>query len=405
VSGIVPLGSSGEFLIRNEERALVHYEPFRQAPFSLDADVAAQTWFSPNMAQRPGSASRPVVLVRQLEAAYGAGPSARAAAGRLRYASSTLGMLDGVRLRSPTVGGFALTAFGGLVADPLTATPSSQASRFGGEVSFDDPDSEWRPHLVVGGHASRFMGAIDERRLNSSVDLYPEFGRMGLRGEVSFFDKDNPWGAAPVELTSIDADVGIDLGIFRFGAAGGMHRPERSRWLASFFPPEWLCVGLVGAGPAQRCTGGGAVYTASADVGARFTKLWATAGGSAARPQGTEATQNAAFANVRLVDLIGKLRIDAGAMTASGSFIRTIAGVLSPGVELLDGRVDASLRYRPAITRYLADTGTFIEHDIGPSLWLVPMRSLEIHLDGDWIRGRDLDVVLFQTAVGWRPGI
>lgn len=402
--GLAPAGNAGTGIGFAELRGQLHYEPFTSAPFALDVDLSGQTWISPNLSARRAGDARPALRVRRLEAAYGRERSWFASGGRLRYASSFLGSLDGVKVRAPLFGDVSVSAFGGAVPEPLSGVPSSTA-RFGGEFALDAVENELRPRVILGGSASRFNGTIDERRLNASVDLLPRFGRFGASAEVSFFDADNPWRANTTELTSAMADASVRMGIVELSGRGGLQRPERSQWLASFLPPEWLCVAGATAASPGTCLGSDATYSGSGEVGIRLTKLSATIGGHAATTQNTNANAVGGFTHLRLLDIVSTLRVDAGASAARTSFLTNAGFSFSPGVELLDRTLDLSLRYRPAITRYTADDSAFVEHLIGGAIWFSPSRHLDLALDGDRILGADVDVFVVQGLVTWRPEI
>ncbi|MCA9593396.1 MAG: hypothetical protein KC776_08790 [Myxococcales bacterium] len=395
------VSGGGESFGRAELRAQLHYEPFVSAPFAMDVDVSGQTWF---MGDRRASDARPAVRVRQLELSYGQQRSWFGALGRLRYASSFLGQLDGVRVRAPIAGGLSLTAFGGAVPEPLSGVPSSTA-RFGGELGWEELDWAWRPRVIVGGHASRFDGKIDERRLNASIDLMPQFGHFGTFAEVSFFDADNPWGASTTELSAAGIDADGRAGVVELSAWGRMQQPERSNWLAAFLPPEFLCIAGTSATSPSPCLGSGAVYTGGGEAGLRFDKASVSVGGNASVTQNTTSTMAGGYANTRLIDLVGTMRIDAGVAVSRGTFLNTVAGTLSPGVELLDRRLDLSARYRPALVRYRADESAFLEHLVGAAVWVAPSRSFDLSLDADKAFGSDVDVFVVQGLATWRPEI
>jgi hypothetical protein len=90
-------------------------------------------------------------------------------------------------------------------------------------------------------------------------------------------------------------------------------------------------------------------------------------------------------------------------MTASGSVLDTVALSVGLGTPLARGLLDVSLRYRPALSRYQADTATFLEHAAGARLAIAPAGELSFSLDADAITGRDVDVLLLQTLLTWRP--
>ncbi|MBK9000851.1 MAG: hypothetical protein IPM35_34450 [Myxococcales bacterium] len=402
--GVIPTSGDEPAWGQGELRGVLHYEPFSELPFALDADVAAQAWAGGDFSARAGSDSRPLARVRMLQAAYGSDAAFLAALGRLRYASSTLGTLDGVKLRAPIAGGLSLGAFGGFVADPLSGAPSGQASRFGGELAWEDARAAWRPRAVLGGHASRFDGALDERRMNLLFDLNPEVGRFGGHAEVSFFDQDNPWEAAPVELTAAGADVAFRVGALDVGGRVAMQRPERSRYLASFLPPEWLCLGRVTGATPEPCIGNDATYMAGLDAGLGLEDLRLSAGVTGSRTEHIELEQLAGYGNIRFLELAGSMRLDTGVSGSSGTLLDTAALSISPGVPFMNGDGDASLRYRPALLRYRASTKAVVEHTVGGALSLSPSGSLDLTLDADFVTGGGFDAFIVQSAAVWRTG-
>lgn len=403
--GVVPLGSSEPAWVHGEVRGVLHYEPIAELPLALDADVAAGAWLGGDFDARAGSDSRPLARVRVLQAAYGNEGRFLAALGRLRYASATLGTLDGLKLSAPVAGGLSIGAFGGFVADPLSGAPSTQASRFGGELAWQDDQAEWRPRVVLGGHASRFDGALDEKRMSLFFDVNPEVGRMGAHAEVSFFDESNPWNANTTELTQAGADVAFRVGPVDLGARVAMQRPDRSRYLASFLPPEWLCIPASTAAPPQPCVGNDASYLAGADAGlALGSDVRLTGGVSGSRTEHLEHEQLSGHGNLRLERLTGTLRLDSGVSGSSGTLLETAALLVSPGVTFMDGDADASLRYRPALIRYRASTEAVLEHSVGGALWVSPTRRLDVTLDADWVTGGDFDALIVQSALVWRTG-
>ncbi len=402
--GVIATGDRGTGIGRAELRSQLHFEPFVTAPFSIDVDVSGQTWIAPNLSDRRAADARPAVRVRRLEAAYGSERSFLGSAGRLRYASNFLGSLDGVKLRAPLTGGLSVSAFGGAVPEPLSGVPSA-AARFGGELAHEDLEAEWRPRVIVGGHASRFEGDLDERRVNASVDFLPSFGRLGTYAQLSFFDADNPWAADTTELSSAGADASVRAGIFEFAVRGGLQRPERSNWLASFLPPEWLCVAESTAAAVSTCLGSDAVTSGSGEVGVRLEKTSATVGANVARTESTDADVVGGFAHLRMIDIVGSLRVDAGASAARSSLLTNAGFSLSPGLELLDRKLDVSARYRPAVTRYAAADSAFVEHLVGMAVWYSPSRHFDFAIDGDTVFGSDVDVLVLQGLATWRPAL
>ncbi len=403
--GLKQLGDpNGSSIAMAEIGMQLHYEPLVRQPLAFDADIRADGYFGTNIDGRAGSSSRPIIRVRELQARYGDEASAFAAAGRLRYASAMLGMLDGVRVQTPSLGGLTLGAFGGFVPDPLNSEPSTQATRFGGELAFQSLDTETRWRAVLGGHASRFGGQTDERRVTALAEVSPRFGHFAAYSELSFFDAQNPWGADKTELSAAGAEAGARAGIFDFNLRAGLQRPERSRWLASYLPPEWLCVAAENPAPGAFCVNNDAVLSAGGDIGMRIDRTELTVGGNGSRTTGTDAEQVALYASSRS-ELTREFHIQLGATGTRGTFMESAAFILSPGVSLFDDRADLSLRYRPAITRYSADKVAFVEHGVGGGFWFGVAKDFDFSLDADVVTGGDIDFLMAQGIVIWRPEI
>ncbi|MEZ4226123.1 MAG: hypothetical protein R3B13_34575 [Polyangiaceae bacterium] len=402
--GVVPTAGKGTGVGRVELRGVLHVEPFVGTPFAIDVDVAAEAYVAPNLDDRRASDARPPIRVRRLELAYGRDRSWFGSVGRLRYASSFLGTLDGVKVRAPITDDLSLSAFGGLVPEPLNGLPSG-TSRFGGEVAYEDLEAGVRPRVVVGGHASRFEGQTDERRVDASVDLLPDFGRLGVSSELAFFDKNNPWQAETTELSSLQGDASVRAGVVEVSARGGLMRPERSLWLASFLPPEWLCVANPTATGASVCAGNDATYSAAGDIGLRFTKTSAQVGAHYISTPEADAQTVGAFSHLRLIDLVGTLRLDAGVTANQSDLLRNVAASLSPGVEVLERSLDLSARYRVAYSRYRAADAAFLEHWLGVAIWYSPSREVDVALDADTVFGSDVDILVLQGLVTWRPSL
>ena len=215
--GIVPLGSQpGSALAFGELRARVHAEPFA-APAAIDFDGSLQQWASSDLSSRVGGTTRSVVVVRELLASYGSG-GWFAGLGRMKYAASTLGTLDGARMEAPLGAGFSVGAFGGFLPNPLGGEASLTAQRFGVEARYHRPDLDLRPEAALVANGSTFGGALDERRVSGMFGVYPGASRFGGHFEVSAFDANNPWGASPVEVTAAGLDQSIRIGAFELGS-------------------------------------------------------------------------------------------------------------------------------------------------------------------------------------------
>ena len=240
---ILPFDGSAA-LIRTELRGRVRARLLETAPLHLSADAAIQLYFANDLSERRGGDSRPLAVVRQLTLSYGEDGGFYAALGRLRRASSSVGLLDGARVVTPTFGGgFRVAAFGGGVPDPDAGLPGFGAVRFGIELGYTNLEVATRPSVSVVAHGSTFDGGLDEKRLSARVRVMPGAYNIGAYGEASFFAADNPFGAPTAQLSVAGADVSGRHGGFHWTLRGDYRVPERSLWLASFLPAGYLCVG------------------------------------------------------------------------------------------------------------------------------------------------------------------
>lgn len=405
-AGVVPLSGPASVLGRGQLRGRLHYEPVASIPLAFDADVAGQLWLAGDLDGRAGSATRVPVFVRELSARYGHARDWNAAIGRLRYASETLGMLDGGRAEAPLgATGLSLAAFGGALPEPLDGMPSLDAQRFGGELTWQDDELDMRPRVVVGGHGSYFDGRIDERRISAVADLYPDFGQLGAHLELSFLDANNPWNAPTFQVSAAGVDSRIDVGGgFDVGGRFELRTPERSRWLASFLPAEWLCTPASGADVlGGGCVGDELYYGGTLDTRLRTGRVLLTVGGSADGTRSLDANQLGAFAHLRLLRLWRTLRMDGSVSYSNGSLSRGGRALVGLGGELARGAVDLSVYYQPAYLTYTADVGYYLEHGVGASVLLVPGNEWDVTLVTDLITGRDVDLLLVQAFVNYRP--
>ncbi|MBK8171731.1 MAG: hypothetical protein IPK60_15475 [Sandaracinaceae bacterium] len=404
---VVPLGGQTAGYGRAELRARVHAQPFQSTPFSLDADVSAQMWLGSGLDSRPGAASRPIYLVRELAARYGAAGNFEASLGRLRYAATNVGMLDGLRLRSPSAGGFSVAAFGGMVPNLYSGAPQATNTRFGVEALYEDLNSELRPTASVLAHGSVFDGSLDEKRISGGFDIYPGQSRIGARTELSFFDAGNAWGAPTVDLSAFAFDMSTRYRDLRFSFRFDIRRPERSRWLASLLPTGWLCTQGRVADPnlSPNCSGvNDARYNGTTNIAYEGRLFRAEIGGNITTvARHTEYDQLAGYASLRAVRIANLLRLDIAAFAAHGSLIDTIALRTGVGVTIFNESLSLYAYYRPAKTQYNAGLTSWIEHRVGGELWFLPSRMFDFGLTVEGVSAPDASALVVLTTASFRP--
>jgi hypothetical protein len=388
-------------------RARLLAEPITGVPFRIEADVEGQFWWAQDLDQRRGDSSRPYVDVRALQLSYGEAYGFYTALGRLRYAASTLGMLDGLRIQSPSLRGFTIGAFGGLVPHPFTGITEWEVGRFGVEVTYQNLASRLRPMASLVAHGSVFEGDIDERRISLDVGLYPGDSRVGAHLETSFNDTDNPWNEPVAELSAAGIDGSYRVSWFEVGGRFDVRRPERSRWLDSILPPSWLCTAMVTTtGEPEPCAGEDDTrYFGSLDASARFERGSVTLGATVLHlgASSEDLDQVGGFLQGQLNRLFGFGRAGVSFMTSQGSLLDTYAGRLTLGGTFARGLLDVSLHYRVSYSAYEADISGWVGHLFGGALLVHPVADLYISLQTDGVVGRDVDAVLIQAFATWNP--
>ena len=378
-----------------ETRVIASFQPMTERPLAADLDVAAR-WFSGGHDAR----THTPVLVRAAELRYGEAADPALAIGRLRFAATAVGMLDGGRA-SARIGGFEVAAFGGLVPDPLSGKPATGASRFGAELRYDAPDAAWQPRIALAAHGSTWDGQLDERRLSLAASA--DRGPWWLDGwaDVDAFPAGNPWGARGVELTGAGASVqwrrrgdhaGVDLTFLR---------PERSLRLAAALPPEWLCT-LVPRAPApDTCASGDWWGSATATAGTRGARWAVDAGGTLGDSHGQyRGLDRSGYVRGEL--RLGPSRLSAGLAGGQARFASWTAGEL--GAAYAPTRaLDLALGYRPELLDYVASTGPAVLHSVIGDARLALSTALDLALSATATTGRDRDALALLATFAWRP--
>ena len=407
--GIVPLGGQvGSSLGMGELQARVHAEPIA-APLTLDLDASLQGWAAADLATRVGGPTRPALFVRELLAGYTLG-SFYAGVGRMRYAASTLGTLDGARVQQGLGGGFSIGAFGGLLPNPLSAAPSLDAQRFGIEARYSRPDFGIRPEAALVVHGSPFGGSLDERRVSGLFALYPGPSRFGGYFEVSSFDADNVWKAPAVALTAAGVDQSVRFGNFELSGRFDVRQPERSRWLASYLPASWFCttVPAPGSNPnaAEPCNGN--VETRAygeLDAGFDAEHFSAVVGATTVGDltQTSEPNMVGGFATARVLRIAKALRVEAAGNYSRSTYLDMYGGTVGPGVSLLDDTLDVSAYYRIGVLQYRSDSTTLLQDGVGGTIVIFPSSALLFTLQGEAITGGDANALMIFGTATFRP--
>jgi hypothetical protein len=407
--GLIPLGGQvGSSLGEAELNTRLHAEPLA-APVALDLDASLQGWAAADLAARVGASTRPFLYVRELLASITPG-GFYAGFGRMRYAASTLGTLDGVRVANGIGEGFTIGAFGGLLPNPLSGAPSLDAQRFGVEGRYSRPDLDLRPEAALVLHGSTFGGSLDERRLSGLFSLYPGPSRLGGYFEVSNFDSTSQWGASTVELTAAGADTSVRIGDFELGGRLDVRQPERSRWLATFLPASWFCTTVPARAfnPTTREPCNGNVATRAfgeIDGGVAIDNVSLVVGGLAVSDitQTTEPNMVGGFATARIVRIERALRFELSGNYSHSTYINTSGVTAGPGVTLLDDVLDVSAYYRLIVLKYSLDNASLFQDGVGGTVVILPSSEVLFTLQAEGITRDDVKAVTIFGTATWRP--
>jgi hypothetical protein len=406
VGGTIAL-SDGESFGRASLRAQLHAEPFEQ-PVFFDVDLAVRSWFGGNIQNRPGSTSRPVVAVRALQFGYGTPTSAQVGLGRLPFVAVGVGRLDGLRVRSPSWGGFSIGAFGGTVPNPLDYLPTVDTTRFGVQLAYQNESLAAQPFVGLSVHASTFMGEIDERRLNLEFDVFPGNARIAGHLELSMHDEVNPWQAPRFEVSAAGLDASVRIGLFQIVGRFDMRLPERSLWLTAYLPLGYLCNTV----PDLASSTGDEVvclnsndqrYFGGLDASWTFSRFALHAGANLVHSETADQfEQIAGYLQARVLRIADIAWLDVSVAAYARSFVSDYAARLGAGVDI--GRVaELSAYYRASLNQYDADPDTWLQHSAGGILYLSLGHDLDLGIRVDGMFGEDVSVLVLGSNLTWRP--
>ncbi len=403
--GTIGLSDGDSSFGRASLRTRLHAEPFEQ-PVFFGVDFAVQSWFGGNIDNRPGSASRPIVAVRELQLGYGTPLSPQVGLGRLPFVATGVGQLDGLRVRSPAWAGFSIGAFGGTVPNPLDNRPTLDTTRFGGELVYQNATLDSQPFVALSGHASTLDGQLDERRLNAEFDVFPGNGRIAGHFELSFHDDLNPWRAPRVEVSAAGLDASIRIGLFQIAGRFDMRLPERSLWLTTYLPLGYTCntVPASSTGDEVVCLNSNdARYFGGLDASFSFSRLVLHAGGSLVHSETADQfEQIAGYLQARVLRIADIAWTDVSVAAYARSFVSDYAARLGAGVDI--GRVaELSAYYRVSINRYRAGLDDWLQHSAGGIVYVSLLDDLDLGLRVDGVFGEDVNVLVLGSNLTWRP--
>ncbi len=379
-----------------EARVIASFDAMTDRPLAVDLDVAGRAFVTGY-----DKGTHTPVFVRAAELRYGNQLDPAFALGRLRFAASSVGMLDGGRAAAH-FGTLELAAFGGLVPDPVSGKPSTAASRFGGELVYDLHDSPWQPRVSVVATGSTWSGQLDERRLSLVASANRASSYVDGWAQANQFPSGNPWNASSVELTGAGGTyewrehgdhLGVDLVYLR---------PERTLQLQSLLPQGWLCTAVPQPGMVpESCAGGDWWGSASASGGLRRGRFSLDAVGTIGESHGVYSGYDSS-GYVRGEVAFGTTRLVLGGSGGHASFADWVAGEAGIGAAL-NRRVDATVTYRPELLDYSASTGPMTLHSIVVDGHYALSPAFDIAGSALGTLGADRDAIAVLATLVWRP--
>ena len=406
VGGTLALGD-GESFGRASLRTRLHAEPFPK-PVFFDIDLAVQSWFGGNIANRPGSTSRPAVAIRDLQFGYGTPRSPQVGLGRLPFVAVGVGQLDGLRVRSPTWAGFSIGAFGGAVPDPLDNRPTLDTTRFGVQLAYQNESLDSQPFVGLSAHASTFLGDIDERRLNAEFDVFPGDARVAGHFELSMHDENNVWQASRFEVSAAGLDASIRFGLFQLAGRFDMRLPERSQWLTSYLPLGYLCNTVPdpasSIGDEVVCLNSNdARYFGGLDTSFNFSRVTFHAGASIVHSEAADQYQQiSGYLQARVLRIADIMWADISVAAHARSFVSDYAARLGVGVDIR--RLgELSVYYRPSLNQYNAAPSNWLQHAAGGIVYFALGHDLDLGVRVDGVFGEDVNVLVLGSNLTWRP--
>lgn len=392
----VAAAKGGEQATVAEARMVAAFEPWRETPLGFDADVALR-WFGDGY----DAGARTAVLVRTAQVRWGDARQPSAALGRLRWAATAVGPLDGGRV-AVRAGAWRASAFGGVVPDPLGGRFTTDAARFGGELQFEAATHAWAPSLAVSLTGSTWRGTLDEQRLSAQFAASNAGTQVAAWAEAQRFAADNPWGAQALELTGAGAAVRVRRGKLDASVDATLLRPERSLRLAAALGRDWLCARETLPGDTVgRCLGGDYWLSATGSTGWSSARWAFAASGSAAQ-------------TVSLISqtmLTGMLRgqwqwrparqLWVATYGTRGAFVESLAGEI--GVRhALRTRADLALRYRPEILSFTAALSTMTQHWVTADARVAVTPTTDLGLEAGATAGGDRTMGYAMATLVWR---
>ncbi len=390
--GLDSAGTNGEL----ETRAVGSFALMSQQPLGADVDAAFRLF-----GEGWNAHERTPLFVNAAQLRWGDPADPNVLVGRLRYAATSLGMLDGGRAMLH-VGNFELAAFGGVLPDPVSGHPNTDASEFGAELVWDLAKSAWQPRVAVTAHGTTWDGAIDERVVSVAASAHHDGVLLDAWADAQMFSANNPWNAPTVDLTGAGATaewrhlgshVGIDLTFMR---------PQRSLRLAAALPADWLCARAPQPGDVDESCSGEDYWIAATASAGKSGRGWSIdAVGSIGETRGiASGYDTSGYIRAELGPrLVRFVLAPSGGHDTSGAWFATDIGVATAP----SPHVDLALTYRPERLDYVAAAGaSFVQALVTELHWAVTP-SFDVAVSAVGSIGGDLNALDLITTLAWRP--
>ena len=109
------------------------------------------------------------------------------------------------------------------------------------------------------------------------------------------------------------------------------------------------------------------------------------------------------MAHGRAVDLGGFARVSLSGSVTSGSLMDAYSARVGVGAALLERMLDLELSYRPTLRFYTADIQSAVDHRVGVRAYASWDPAWQIVVGADTLFGRDVQALLVQSHIVWRP--
>ncbi len=220
--------------------------------------------------------------------------------------------------------------------------------------------------------------------------------------------RDIEWLVPALEVSAAGFDASVRAGIFEIAGRFDRRLPERSLWLNAFLPPGYLCDTVPSSTPGNlspaACTGSeDARYFGGLDLSFSFSRWGLYAGSNILHSeQSDDFEQIAGYLQARVLRIADVMWMDFSVSAYAKSFVDSYAARFGSGVQL-GPTAELSVYYRPSLNEYEAEMSSWLKHWVGGLVYWSFRDDKDFGLRADGIFGEDVDVLLLQSSLTWRP--